>query len=277
MDHTTKPSKRTVTKYDAQFYSDISQRKRGMPTPPTSTANGDTTHANKRQRLSSQGPSTPFSLVEDASVRNTPPASPPLQTMSLRVTIPQPAVTSGDRRTQAIRRAAAERWKPKLQQPFPKRREIVDAYTLKLMRHYAGSSTTPEPSFVRPMINTSPRVDKLRHRFPSLLTRSIRSDVTIAVSIAATAQTPNAICTQDRSNEELNKNKSITRSEYAQRLAWQSFSATEQDREDCGREALMESGLVVDELIKEHSGIKNCLPEWRQRYTSKFSSESRFV
>ncbi|EAT84384.2 hypothetical protein SNOG_08108 [Parastagonospora nodorum SN15] len=85
--------------------------------------------------------------------------------------------------------------------------------------------------------------------------------------------------TQGRKSEEnnmqLKMNKNITKSEAAQRLAWKSFSATERDRIDRGREAMMESGLIVDDLNSEQRGTKNGLPEWRKKNTGKFAREKR--
>jgi hypothetical protein len=75
----------------------------------------------------------------------------------------------------------------------------------------------------------------------------------------------------------LRANKDITRSEQAHRLAWESFSATERDRIDREREAMMESGLIVEELIKEARGVKNELPEWKKYTTGRFAKEKRSI
>lgn len=75
----------------------------------------------------------------------------------------------------------------------------------------------------------------------------------------------------------LRVNKDITRSERVQRLAWKSFSATERDRVDRGREAMMESGLVVEDLVKESRGAKNGLPEWKKCTTGRFAKEKRSI
>jgi hypothetical protein len=276
METTTKISKRTVTKYDAQFYLEVHRSNLGIPTPPTSTANDDTPHANKRRRLSPPSSDTASIFSKDgAGEQDTPPSSATPETMSLRLIIPQPVLTKEDHRTLAIRRAAAERWRPKLQKPFPQRKEINEAYKLKLMRHYTASTTSTESNYIKPCIDISPRVNKLRERFPRMLTsidklRVLAPDFALAVS-----STP----IQDRKAEDnilqLMENKNITRSEKAQRLAWQSFSATERDRIDRGREAMMESGLVMGDLYKENHGAKNGLPEWRKRHTGKFSKEKQ--
>jgi hypothetical protein len=79
-------------------------------------------------------------------------------TASLRVLIPQPVLTKDDHRNTKIRQAAARRWVSKLRKPFPKQKEITEAYNLKLMRHYRPLTTKREPDFVKPRIDTSPRV-----------------------------------------------------------------------------------------------------------------------
>lgn len=271
-------SKRTMTKYDAQFYSEVFNSSLGMPTPPTSTANDDTAHANKRRRLTPlAGLDTPcISSREGHGNREASYLSTPPETMSLRVTIPEPVVTKEDQRTLAIRRAAAQRWIPKLQNPFPKRGEIGEAYKLKLMRHYTSPTTSSEPNFIKPHIDVSPRVDGLRQKFPRVLTSIPKLRLLVPDSMHLAP--PRA--TQDRKledNMQLKMNKNITKSEAAQRLAWQSFSATEKDRIDRGREAMMESGLITDDLISERRGTRNGLPEWRKKNTGTFAREKRDV
>jgi hypothetical protein len=278
MDTTTKTARRTVTKYDVQFYTDVYSWNTGMPTPPTSTANDECTSANKKRRLSPPDPGLTLTISGNAPDKVVTPApSPPPETMSLRLIIPHPVLTKEDHRTLAIRRAAAERWKPKLQKPFPKHKEVSEAYNLKLMRHYASPTASPESNFVRPHIEVSPRVVRLRAQFP----RSCTSNQDLQVP--ATRFTPTAppmtvrdVRTMD-DHMRLRVNKDITRSEQAQRLAWESFSATERDRIDRDREAMMESGLVMEDLIKEARGVKNGLPEWKKCKTGRFAKENRNI
>ncbi|KAH5099521.1 hypothetical protein HBI21_053840 [Parastagonospora nodorum] len=270
-------SKRTMTKYDAQFYSEVFNSSLGMPTPPTSTANDDTAHANKRRRLTPpMGLDTPcISSREIQFKRDTSYLSTPPETMSLRVTIPEPVVTKDDQRALAIRRAAARRWIPKLQGPFPKRREIGEAYKLKLMRHYTSPTTSSEPNFIKPHIDVSPRVDRLRQRFPKVLTSIPKLNLQVPGPMACAPPKATQGRKSEENNMQLKMNKNITKSEAAQRLAWKSFSATERDRIDRGREAMMESGLMVDDLNSEQRGTKNGLPEWRKKNTGKFAREKR--
>lgn len=178
----------------------------------------------------------------------------------LRLTIPKPELTKEDHRKLAIRKTAAERWKSKLQRPPPKSGEITAAYNLKLLRHYTRHSTTPAPNFIKPQIDTSPRVRRLLKQFPLLSAASI---------VNTSNPTQEAVSI-------LQLNKRITKSETAQRLAWEAFSATEKDRVDRGREAMMESGLVVSELYKEMEGAANELPEWKKLNTSRFAEEQRY-
>jgi hypothetical protein len=192
--------------------------------------------------------------------------------MSLRLIIPREEVTKDDHRTLAIRRAAAERWKPKLQNPYPRSKEIGSAYKLKLLRHYASSQTSSEPNFVKPRIDVSPRVNKLIARFPKMNT-SHTGRAPPAPGFAALEHPSPA---QDLQRQQdfalLRANKAITRSDEAQKLAWKSFSNTEKDRIDRGREAMMESGLVMDDLFRENRGQENALPEWRKLHTGRFAN-----
>ncbi|KAF1842040.1 uncharacterized protein K460DRAFT_380005 [Cucurbitaria berberidis CBS 394.84] len=198
--------------------------------------------------------------------------------MRLNLKIPQKELTKDDQRTLKIRRASAERWKPKLQRPFPARREIKEAYNLKLMRHYPNQLDSTEPNFVKPHIDRSPRVDELLRQFP----------IPVATSISASAQTDNTnvyatpVLPTQAEIDELEKqrmllkaNRIITRSEYAQRLAWKNFSSRERNRIDRGREAMLHSGLCENDLEKESAGQHNQLPEWRKRHTGRFAREQR--
>lgn len=212
---------------------------------------------------------------DDRSVKKqrlliTPPA-----TASLRVVIPHRVLTKDDHRNIKIRQAAALRWIPKLRNPFPKRKEINEAYNLKLMRHYRHlTTTTPELNFVKPLIDTSPRVTRLLRQFPTAISTSSGQKL-------EAGNPPGTYCGLDQITrlrqdaENLQINKRITKSESARRLAWQSFSSTEKERIDNGRQALIESGLAVEDLEKEHRGIQNGLPEWKKRYTGKYAKERK--
>lgn len=198
----------------------------------------------------------------------TPPA-----TASLRVVIPHRVLTKDDHRNTKIHQAAALRWIPKLRNPFPKRKEINEAYKLKLMRHYRRSTTTtPEPNFTKPLIDTSSRVTRLLRQFPTAISTS-NGQALEAGNPPGTYARPDQITKLRQDAENLQINKRITKSEGARRLAWQSFSSTEKDRIDNGRQALIESGLAVEDLEKEYRGIKNGLPEWKKRYTGKYAKE----
>ena len=70
---------------------------------------------------------------------------------------------------------------------------------------------------------------------------------------------------------ELQRNLFITQTEYAQQLAWQSFSLPEWGRVDRGREAMIQSGLVPDDLELEAVGRGNRLPDWKKPWTGRFA------
>lgn len=230
-----------------------------------------------RPRLSPQPSSAATTAFSEPSGSNdsSPSLITPPTTASLKVLIPQPVLTKEDHRNIKIRQAAARRWVPKLRKPFPKQREITEAYNLKLMRHYRQSTTTPEPNFVKPRIDTSPRVMSLLRQCPIAFPTS-NGQVLEAGNPVGTYTTDAQIAQLKRDANNLQINKKITRSENAKRLAWQSFSSTEKDRRDNGRQTLMESGLATDDLIKEKRGVKNGLPEWKKRYTSRFAAEREY-
>jgi hypothetical protein len=251
--------------------SEIYRRGFDMPTPPVSTANYDTSRANKRRRLSppSLNPSPSTKLIrDDEADLYTPPTSAPPETISLRLTIPHDKPTKENHRTLAIRRAAAERWKPKLQKPFPKGKEISNAYKPKPLRY-------SEPNFIKPRIDVSPRVTGLLKRFPEVDTSASSPRSSAAGFVPVGQPSPIQVLQTEEDYMRLRQNKLITRSEQAQQLAWQSFSATEKDRIDRGREAMLESGLVVDDLIKEDKGLRNGLPEWRKMRTGRFAEKNQ--
>lgn len=108
---------------------------------------------------------------------------------------------------------------------------------------------------------------KLLRRFP--LRHSSPSTNIITVSKAAKSTTP---VTLDEDLEALKRNKQITRSEEAKRLAFKNFARVEQTDNgvDSEREAMLESGLLSEDLVLERAGKENKLPEWRKRNTGRF-------
>ncbi|KAJ4378057.1 hypothetical protein N0V83_000887 [Neocucurbitaria cava] len=229
----------------------------------------------KRQRLSSARISFIKKPKEDRKrALATPPITPPelaVRTTRLTVTIPQQVLTKEEQRTLKLRRAAAERWQQqdKLQRPPPEKKEMTQAYNLKLLRHYTDPIAQSVPNFSKPHIDRSERVDKLRNEFPLQSTKAVVKNGAPQTPLTTAAE----ISEIDKHKMLLRENKNITRSEYAQRLAWESFSSREQDRIDRGREAMMESGLWEDDLRREEQGQDNLLPEWRQVNTGKFAKE----
>lgn len=219
----------------------------------------------KRKRPSSPDPSSGFSAETSRSSIGeigTPPTSAleSAPTMRLSLSIPQPELSRAEQNVLERRRAAANRWKPKLQRAPPKTKEVSDAYPLKLMRHYPAPSVFREPDFIKPRIHRSNRVDRLIQRFP----------LSTASNVGSTATSQGPIMVVPKTLQ-LQANIQVTKSEQAQRLAWSCFSATEEDRIDRGREAMIVSGLDWDELLKEHNGRPNQLPEWRKGTTGRFA------
>lgn len=229
----------------------------------------------KRQRLSSARIGFIKKPKEDRKrALPTPPISPPelaVRTMRLTVTIPQQVLTKEEQRTLRLRRAASERWQQqdKLQRPPPEKKEMTQAYNLKLLRHYTDPIAQAVPNFIKPHIDRSGRVDRLRNQFPLLSTKTTVKNDAPPMSLSTAAE----IAEIEKHKMLLKMNKNITRSEYAQRLAWESFSSREQDRIDRGREAMMESGLWEDDLRREEQGYENQLPEWKKINTGKFAKE----
>jgi hypothetical protein len=276
-------SKRSFSQYEAQI------------SPPVSTANGNAKHQNKRRKLSTQGSESLKNIYMSGEAGFiTPPPSETSETICLRLIIPHKQLTKEDHRTLAVRQAAAKRWIPKLQKPFPKGKEITEAYKLKLMRHYPSPGTSPgtspapvpnnspikfqntppatcwEPNFVKPPIAYSPRVTELLKRFPKVHTSDPGMQAPASGSASIAYTTPSEIEFIGDTIQELRTNYAITRRMSVRRLAWQCFSATERDRIDRGREAMMISGLDENELRKEKLGFPSELPEWRKQHTSKF-------
>ncbi|KAF2244231.1 hypothetical protein BU26DRAFT_569230 [Trematosphaeria pertusa] len=177
--------------------------------------------------------------------------------VSLTVKIPQHIPDKKEKQTLAARKAAATRWanSGKLTRPYPTNRELNMAYKLKLVRHYPASpGTVPESNFVRPQISKSSRVTNLLRSFPKHLS-----------NLVVPAPTQQRYMNQSI----LNRNKEITASEDAVRLAWESFAVPDRPT----RHAMMESGLKTEELYKEDRGLPNALPEWKKHRTSRFRAQ----
>jgi hypothetical protein len=201
-------------------------------------------------------------------------------TMALKLTIPQQQTSREQQRKLNRHRADAERWKPKLQRPFPKLGEIKTAYPLKLMRHYPDTSTSAQPNFVKPRIDKSARVSRLLDRFPLMDTtqanmashgeHSPRPGSPFDQAISSSVRRENLKDARS-AHVELQANEHITGSEEAQRLAWLAFSRPEKGRIDRGREAMMQSGLFTDDLKMEVAGERNQLPEWKKHCTGRFA------
>lgn len=235
----------------------ISSRKRPSPDdrPEVHDSAISLPQSPKRQRTTTSslpkprqdGPTTP------------PPSAQAPPTTSLKLTIPQTHPTRSQQRNLTRRRADAQRWKPKLQRPYPGRGEIKAAYPLKLMRHYPNPNTVPEPDFVKPRIENSPRVNRLLEKFPLVNT---------TIPIIHQPMSPRAL--RKEADSALHSNRNATRSDAAQRLAWLAFSLPEEGRVDRGREAMMQSGLVTDDLDQEAKGERNGLPEWKKYATGRF-------
>lgn len=200
--------------------------------------------------------------------------------MTLKLIIPQQQTSLEQQRKLNRRRADAERWKPKLQRPYPKLTEIKTAYPLKLMRHYPDANTCTHPNFVRPRIDKSARVSRLLERFPLMDTThagraghgerlpSPASPIDQAIPLSARRED---LKEARSAHVDLQSNMHITQSEQAQRLAWQSFSLPEKGRIDRGREAMMHSGLITDDLRLEATGERNNLPDWKKPCTGRFA------
>lgn len=265
----------------------ISSRKRPSPDDGPHDSAMSLTRSLKRQRISPIASSLPGLRLSISSrdVPMTPPLSAKgLGTMALKLVIPQKQPTREQQRRLNRRRANAERWKPKLQRPYPRLGEIRTAYPLKLMRHYSKPNTFSQPNFAKPRIDTSARVFRLLGQFPLI-------DTSRAGAAAYEEPSPSPVSPVDqaiplstlRENFEearsahvgLQANKHITGSEEAQRLAWLAFSLPEKDRIDRGREAMMQSGLMTDDLNLEAAGKRNQLPEWKKYCTGRFAKGSK--
>jgi hypothetical protein len=198
-------------------------------------------------------------------------------TVRLKLEIPQSEISKEEQRNLKLRRAAADRWISKLQRPFPKNKEIKDAYKYKLMRHYTDPLAPTISDFVKPRIDRSPRVENLLKLYPfpedsPQASRPSTMDLETQNSEKAKLVEWADIKTQE---EALRENMRITSSTSAQKLAWEAFSSRERDRIDRGREAMMQSGLWSDDLLKENFGVANELPEWRKTKTGRFAKSAR--
>ncbi|KAJ4382073.1 hypothetical protein N0V86_002401 [Didymella sp. IMI 355093] len=264
----------------------ISSRKR--PSPDDDAGSHDSaiclSRPLKHQRICSSSESFPSDLRLSIPGKDVP-MTPPLSakgpaTMALKLTIPQQQTSREQQRKLNRRRADAERWKPKLQRPFPKLGEIKTAYSLKLMRHYPDTSTSAQPNFVKPRIHKSARVSRLLDGFPFMDTtqadmashgeHSPRPDSPFDQAISLSTRRENFKDARS-AHMELQVNEHITGSEEAQRLAWLAFSLPEKGRIDRGREAMMQSGLFTDDLKMEVAGERNQLPEWKKHCTGRFA------
>lgn len=187
-----------------------------------------------------------------------------MPTMRLKLEIPQPEISKEEDRKLKIQKAAAERWQPKLKRPFPRKREIKDAYKNKLMRHYTDETTAPSGEWMKPHINRSARVDALRKGFPLLSTSAHGPQ-------KSSIKTPAERDEENWRQQLLRENQNITQSEYAKKLAFEAFSARKEDRINRNRQAMMISGLLPRDIQKEKRGIKNALPDWIKVNTGRFA------
>ncbi|KAL6152511.1 hypothetical protein ACJQWK_04513 [Exserohilum turcicum] len=212
--------------------------------------------------------------ASNAEGLQTPPKSPPKPSnprgMRLTLQIPKSKVSKEEQRTLKVRKAAAERWAPKLQNPFPNHREIKEAYPCKLLRHYTGEAPA---EVIRPQINKSARVDNLLKQFPVLST----SSAGFPNNIQDMAEPEYQNLAQDIAEEDdlqkrwLHYNMSVTHSEAAQKLAWQAFSTSERGRVGRGREAMVISGLDLEDLHLEKQRLPNFLPDWCKAKTGRYA------
>lgn len=239
----------------------------------------------KRQRtLTPSGPTSPPGLRLLIPGKDIPPtptssvASP--ATITLKLIVPREQLTYEQQRIITRHRQDAERWKPKLQRPYPTRSEIKAAYQLKLMRHYHNSTVLMEPNFEKPRIEKSLRVSHLLQHFPLTQTMHPIDGLHMQQSLKPTTPTDSAIPLTTRmkhlkhaelTHPELQANIHSTSSDHAQQLAWQSFSAPEQRLDDRGREAMVLSGLFSEDLLREGMGLHNGLPDWKKTRTGRFA------
>ncbi|KAF3002059.1 hypothetical protein E8E13_009164 [Curvularia kusanoi] len=150
---------------------------------------------------------------------------------TLRLVIPQEPLSHKLHKRIDRHKRDAERWKPKLQRPYPKDHEIKKAYPLKLMRHYPSKPGQQ----VQPAIKI-PKVIK-NHRVPQPLKESstqeaVKREDATSVDADRIPDPGTPFCQPKtfierkrdlkcarRGIEEVQRNKMRTRCEYAQRLA----------------------------------------------------------
>ena len=218
-------------------------------------------------------------MIPGKDIQPTPPSSvTATATMALKLTIPQKQLTSDELAKLNRHRSDAERWKPKLQRRYPNNTEIQRAYPMKLLRHYPKSSLQPDPDFVRPKIDKSPRISRLLEQFPLLEStkRPLTTDSPMASPVTSVSAIPLSALRANLeyaevSNAELQWNKYLTETEESQYLAWRNFSLPEQNRIDDWREDMVHSGLEDYDLYLEMNGWQNQLPDWKKPWTGKFA------
>ena len=224
-------------------------------------------------------PSGLRALVPGKNIPPTPPSSvAATATMALKLAIPQKQLTGDELAKLNRHRSDAARWKPKLQRPFPNNTEIQRAYPMKLLRHYPNRSVQPEPDFVRPKIDKSPRVSRLLEQFPLLASTKqpfttdspLASPVTCASAVPLSALRAN-LEYAEAASVELQWNKYLTQTEESQHLAWRHFSLPERHRVDDWREDMVHSGLEDYDLYLEMHGWENQLPDWKKPWTGRFA------
>src|SRR5690242_20107516 len=268
----------------------VSPRKRPSPDDGASADDSSTREAcsSKRQCTLLRGAGSRPKLrlsIPSADYPPTPPSSVAgVTTMALKLVIPLEEDTRERERTLRRHRADAERWKPKLQRPYPKPSETKNAYPLKLMRHYPDATAKVQPDFIKPRIDKSPRLTNLLQQFPLIdTTQYVRGVPTLGMS-SPVAPPGLAVPLSARRKDlkdirlahiQLCSNIQATTTEYAQQLAWQSFSLPEVDRLDRGRESMLVSGLPIDDLRQESLGHPNMLPEWRKPWTGRFAARQQ--
>lgn len=205
------------------------------------------------------------------------------QSAALKVDIPSKPPTQKEETILKQRKAAAKRWESKLQRPMPTASEIKAAYPLKLLRHYKGPADTLPAPIVRPAVQKSARVQGLLNSFtiqskPSVSLDMPPTGVTVTSPSGPVQQsTPVHVTTwykPEISKDDINwrTNKTIIQSEFAKELAWKCFSSSDRGKPDWCRSAMMQSGLLSEELVKEHKGETNKLPHWSKYKTEKRSS-----
>jgi hypothetical protein len=248
------------------------------------TADSTPKLSNKRQRdddgcfVARKARSAPAYITPPLSAWPTPNK----HTIPLTLKIPEHVPTEKERRQMISRKGAATKWEHKLQNPYPDDKEIKKSYNLKLMRYYprnptltnvrtdggsapasapTSSSAVPpaEPTFTKPIIQKSSRVTKLLKSYPAL-----RLPAAVPELVTKSAE-------EERGLENLHNNKAVIRSSRAEKLAWKSFAKPDYPT----REVMVESALPGEDLVKEHRGKANNLPEWKKHRTGKFAIEKQ--